>query len=887
MKPLDFLNNISNSRSEKDGKQKFNIDLNKFLEEKSLNSDKSSLNKNVYDVKFKLSMDGSNNTLLNSIKYQNSSVVSNGSFNYFIENKFIQDQSVENNEDIKITEDVNEISNRSNIKLLENNNSIRLEENQREINKRSSILKKLNSESIKPTSQFISKSENHIIHLVSKTPEQSKKLLRNKTITKFFNNPSSKKNLKLELFEKQKETLIKSNSILSNIFKKDICSPPETIKNSIAFQSEDKDRELYEELDDATKIELSEKKFKNILLTKSKFKKLDRNSFEKLYKKKKNKKKNSCRKIIVLDNVYDSYSDDENDMSIVPNWYNIHPESLIRVLWNYIYELTMFFSICYFPYLLLDVNNLVEYKSLLIEVITDIILCGEIFMNCITGVQGKEKINYNQSFIISEYLLGDFFINLFTSFPHSGIIIIMQLLNYDENELVSYREATIIIKCFRFFHLLSWLKVPPQRIESNEDDKYLSILERLTKSRISSGKKNITTKNGQQNEIQNLIVKRILTLFLLFYLITHIFSCAWIFVGNSEFLTQGTSWLIKFGLGEENLFRIYISSFYYTLVTIFSIGYGDIIPVTLNERLYVNFFLFTSVFVYTFFISFVSILFQQLDEKEDNSQKIALIDDISDEFNINFKLKCRLKEFVESNENNKKKSKQNFFEMLPKHTLQLLNINMYKKKIYCIVYFKNVSEDFLRFTVPLLEFDNLIKDDIILRYGELIENFIMITDGEVDIELDYNYQFYPIAKVSKGFHYGDIQMFSDQSSNITLKVSSLKLEIFTISNANLKEIQSNFPLPSKKSLKVSMEIDKFITRRRNLAITYFDKHKKFDQEFKQILFQDSQKEVKKLIENHLNEEFRIPKRKEEIIHIKENKIEEEEKKVDTIRNFLF
>ena len=76
-----------------------------------------------------------------------------------------------------------------------------------------------------------------------------------------------------------------------------------------------------------------------------------------------------------------------------------------------------------------------------------------------------------------------------------------------------------------------------------------------------------------------------LTITLLFFV--HIFSCFWHFVAQAETYFEPTcqTWLVVKDLEAEPWYIKYMASFYFTLVTSVTVGYGDITPTTSIERL--------------------------------------------------------------------------------------------------------------------------------------------------------------------------------------------------------------------------------------------------------------------------------------------------------------
>ncbi|CAD8191891.1 unnamed protein product [Paramecium pentaurelia] len=71
----------------------------------------------------------------------------------------------------------------------------------------------------------------------------------------------------------------------------------------------------------------------------------------------------------------------------------------------------------------------------------------------------------------------------------------------------------------------------------------------------------------------------------LFYVI-HLFSCFWFWIGRYSIDNyEGKSWLISTNMLEQSWNTQYLQAFYYTAVTIFTVGYGDVTPQSNIEKI--------------------------------------------------------------------------------------------------------------------------------------------------------------------------------------------------------------------------------------------------------------------------------------------------------------
>jgi len=93
----------------------------------------------------------------------------------------------------------------------------------------------------------------------------------------------------------------------------------------------------------------------------------------------------------------------------------------------------------------------------------------------------------------------------------------------------------------------------------------------------------------------------------------HLAACLWIYIEGMEI--DRSSWLSESAFREETQgypldnARIYLLSVYWTVVTLVSVGFGDITPKNTVEKIFTVCFLIFGVGIYTSTISLLSSLF--------------------------------------------------------------------------------------------------------------------------------------------------------------------------------------------------------------------------------------------------------------------------------------
>jgi hypothetical protein len=81
-------------------------------------------------------------------------------------------------------------------------------------------------------------------------------------------------------------------------------------------------------------------------------------------------------------------------------------------------------------------------------------------------------------------------------------------------------------------------------------------------------------------------------------------------------LEMTNNWLIAQGIENESFFTKYLYSLYWSTITILTIGYGDLVPVTNPERIFVILTALIICGVFGYSISSIGKIFKQLQQKK-------------------------------------------------------------------------------------------------------------------------------------------------------------------------------------------------------------------------------------------------------------------------------
>eukprot|EP01083_Nonionella_stella_P131742 400458_1 len=235
----------------------------------------------------------------------------------------------------------------------------------------------------------------------------------------------------------------------------------------------------------------------------------------------------------------------------------LNPYGWFRIIWNALIMSMLLYSLIDVPYTLAFDIHYLGWHELVIDIIflTDIVLT---FRTATFDEYDELKLETDPKIIAKNYVLSWFVIDLLSSIP-------FEVLSWDE-------EYTTFFKFLRTLKLLRLVRL----IKLVNDEKKFTV----------------------KREI--LVATRLLTVIGFMLLYAHLMACLWYFVGCESNKKYGTSWIseidaiqhncyedVSHGLRHSELtsaFERYTYAWYWSIVTLFTTGYGDITAKNVVEQ---------------------------------------------------------------------------------------------------------------------------------------------------------------------------------------------------------------------------------------------------------------------------------------------------------------
>ena len=558
-------------------------------------------------------------------------------------------------------------------------------------------------------------------------------------------------------------------------------------------------------------------------------------------------KENKYRCLLQKNSVYDSLDDEDNYDKYIQDSMYFKPDSIYLYILDsliFIFSLIILFYLpIYLAKNLFFCKNLKNANSIIFYTI-DIFYIIDLVINFYRSYYNfDENLITDKNIIFIHYMKTWFLLDFISSLP------IYFFFRYRENECFGENNLNNNGKhSFRY-------NTNPHNIH------YILMFVKAIKT-YKAFKKNLAVEKIEKvlydNEFFNQWIEVFLYAFF-FFAFLNISSCFYIFLGRNTF----ESWIYLDGKEESSFSLIYLASIYYLVVTVTTVGYGDLIGRTIYEILFQIIMLLAGTCVYTWLISSVSTYVQKSNEKNIKYEgKIQILKEIKlNNPNLSEEIYLKILKLLYYRKFHEEETEKNIvLDSLPNTLKNNLLIEMYKTYINGFTFFKNIkNRDFIVQVISKLESIIGFKGEILIKEGEYVDDIIFIKNGVLSMEIlvdmsnpqksikkylinngflskkdgkltrvdtplpkylannvnkkgKDNIKNLRILDIRKNEHFGDVFMFLHKKCPLNIKVKSRKADLLLLKKLDAIDLCTNYQDIWKIILKTPLANKKMITR---------------------------------------------------------------------------
>ena len=467
------------------------------------------------------------------------------------------------------------------------------------------------------------------------------------------------------------------------------------------------------------------------------------------------------RKLFKREKICDTDTEDEESENEKEIPWIILPDNPYKKIWDLIIAFLILYSAIITPYeIAFSENN----KSNWFEILIDIFLAIDIVLTFFSAYTDEEEnLVKNHKKIIKKYLKSWFIIDIISVLPLNAV--------FKSGKFSGLTKISKLPKLYRLIKLTKLL--------------------RMTKM-SSKGNLNRVTKFFMEKLKINANVERLFFFVLTFLLMNHLCACFWYFMAKIEDFSPD-SWVVRLGYMDSSNLELYIISFYWTLTTVTTVGYGDITAGTTIERIYNLFIMSFGVLLYSFAIGSLSSIVSTLDQKsEEMNQKLQILSSIKKEFNLEQGIYDKVRKVIKYDLSRNQKDKMVFLQELPNKLRIELSQIMHDKVIQNFYFFRDQPSDFFAYVAPLLKPVKFSKNDYLYKCQDMIDEMYFVAKGTVIFCLDKRYGEKEIREIKKNNNFGEIEMCLNEKLSFNIKIKSRNCELFVLKKNDFLRLSVNF-----------------------------------------------------------------------------------------------
>ena len=408
----------------------------------------------------------------------------------------------------------------------------------------------------------------------------------------------------------------------------------------------------------------------------------------------------------------------------------VEPESRFKSFWNIVMVLVLLDTGIIMPFTTAFLESsgigIIELK----EVVVDFVFIFDFILNFLTAYYEQDTLIVSFKKILTSYFKSGLILDLFCSIPFSLILILINEPIFHKSKMIELMRLPRLYNLLRFSRLFKLIKFLRKVNIFQKFEEFLSI------------RQSVAT-----------LVSTITTIFIAM----HIMACFWYFSCKFDEYSPNT-WVVRYNMQDNDTITLYITSFYWVILSLSTVGYGDLSAFTILEKILSIVWIGLSLYFYAFTIgSLSSLVLMSKTHVHAYSYKLSKIDEISGMLKLPKEIIHKIKRALKSSSDISGfswKDKEKLLNELPKKLRYKIAAVMYGGVGKKLLFFKGKDMGLMTKIMPLLTPYIINSNENIYEKGDRSDEIYFIIRGSA---LLY-YEDKPVLKIKSFEYFGDIEI---------------------------------------------------------------------------------------------------------------------------------
>jgi voltage-gated potassium channel len=429
----------------------------------------------------------------------------------------------------------------------------------------------------------------------------------------------------------------------------------------------------------------------------------------------------------------------------------LYPSSQKRELWDFIVLVSTIYVAIEIPYRIALDYPLTSWLYI-IEIVITLLFAFDIFLNFNTAVKKGVKFVTDKQEISKIYKGKQLVLDILATAPLFLIYSILAGVTAQSIQVLRLLELNRLLKLHRLNHLLDiWRK----------------------KFQINPG------------------TLRLLNFILILSLVSHWIACVWIMMGGVK-------------TDSKDYAEIYSLAIYWTVTTIATVGYGDIVPQNFNQRMFAIMVMIVGAGSYGFVVGNISSLLASVDVvKAGYRKKLEEVSAFLNYRSIPPEMQNRVHEYYDHIwESRLGHDESTMLNDIPEPLKSDIALFMRQDFIKKIPFFVHAQENLLKDLVMSLQPTVYLPNSYVIKKGETGSCMYIISSGQVDVVSEDETTVY--ATLREGSFVGEMALVLDMPRTATVKTREY-CDVYILDKADFDKILVKYPDFAKHIQRITKE----------------------------------------------------------------------------------